>query len=198
VSAENRGRGGQGEDDEIESSGWAHAARPIVEELRQRATNSPSVELVELLQGAVGHVVKVIEHADDSDGAIGDLARELLELHATACDSGMADPVRLAGWMVRFWFVDQDLLEVDPVRYQHALGEIGLTAYRQTVAAREHEDTFAIQYACERLAVLDGDTDRIVALLGGDLTRPHQFAQVARRWPSSAATRTCSPGASVG
>ena len=91
----------------------------------------------------------------------------------------MADPVRPAGWMVRFWFVDQDLFEVDPVRYQHALGEIGLTAYRQTVAAREHEDTFALQYARERLAVLDGDTDRIVALLGGDLTRPHQFAQVA-------------------
>ena len=32
-----------------ESSGWAHAARPIVEELRRRATNSPSAELVELL-----------------------------------------------------------------------------------------------------------------------------------------------------
>ena len=162
-----------------ESSGWAHAARPIVEELRRRATNSPSAELVELLQRAIGHVVKVIEHADDSDGTIGDLARELLELHATACDGGVADPVRLAGWMVRFWFVDQDLFEVDPVRYRQALGEIGLTAYRQAVAAREHEDTFALQYVRERLAVLDGDTDRIVALLGGDLTRPHQFVQVA-------------------
>ena len=81
--------------------------------------------------------------------------------------------------MVRFWFVDQDLFEVDPVRYQNALGETGLTAYRQAVAAREHEDTFALQYVRERLAVLDGDTERIVALLGGDLTRPHQFVQVA-------------------
>ena len=93
--------------------------------------------------------------------------------------SGVADPVRLAAWMVRFWFVDQDLFEVDPVRYRHALGEMGLTAYRQAVAAREHEDTFALQYVRERLAVLDGDTERIVALLGGDLTRPHQFVQVA-------------------
>ena len=81
--------------------------------------------------------------------------------------------------MVRFWFLDQDLFEVDPVRYRQALGEIGLTAYRQAVAVREHEDTFALQYVRERLAVLDGDTDRIVGLLGGDLTRPHQFAQVA-------------------
>jgi hypothetical protein len=29
---------------------------------------------------------------------------------------GVADPVRLAAWMVRFWLVDQDLFEVDPVR----------------------------------------------------------------------------------
>ena len=162
-----------------ESSGWAHAARPIVEELRHRATGSPSPELVELLERAIGHVVKVMEHADDSDGTIGDLARELLELHATACDSGVADPVRLAGWMVRFWFVDQDLFEVDPVRYRNALGEGGVAAYRRAVAARAGEDTFAVGYARERLAVLDGDTERIVALLGGDLTRPHQFVQVA-------------------
>jgi uncharacterized Zn finger protein len=132
-----------------------------------------------LLERAIGHVVKVIERADDSDGTIGDLARELLDLHATACDSAVADPVRLARWMVRFWFVDQDLFEVDPVRYQTALGETGLAAYRQAVAAREHEDTFAVRYVRERLAVLDGDTERIVALLGGDLTRPHQFVQVA-------------------
>jgi len=87
--------------------------------------------------------VKVIEHADDSDGTIGDLARELLDIHATACDSGVADPVRLAAWMVRFWFVDQDLFEVDPLGYQYALGDEGLTAYRQAVAARGHEDTSA-------------------------------------------------------
>jgi hypothetical protein len=162
-----------------ESSGWAHAARPIAEELRERATTSPSAELVELIQRAIGHVVKVIERADDSDGTIGDLARELLDIHATACDGGVADPVRLAGWMVRFWFSDQDLFEVDPVRYQHALGETGLTAYRQAVAARGQDDTFAVQYVRERLAVLDGDSERIVALLGGDLSRPHQFVQVA-------------------
>ena len=57
-----------------------------------RATSSPSGELVELLQRAIGHVVKVIEHADDSDGTIGDLARELLELHATAW---------IAAWWIR-------------------------------------------------------------------------------------------------
>ena len=69
-------------------------------------------------------------HADDSDGLIGDLARDLLALHARACDAGVADPVELAAWMVRFGFDDQDFFEVDPVRYANALGEDGLAAYR--------------------------------------------------------------------
>ena len=63
-----------------------------------------------------------IQHADDSAGLIGDLARELLALHARACDSGVADPVKPAAWMIRFRFDDQDFFEVDPVRYASALG----------------------------------------------------------------------------
>src|SRR3954468_2408416 len=113
-----------------ESAGWARAAQPIVAELENAVEAAPSRELVELLQRAVGHVVKVITHADDSDGLIGDLARDLLELHARACDAGVADPVDLAAWMVRFGFDDQDFFEVDPVRYASALGQTGLPAYR--------------------------------------------------------------------
>jgi len=89
---------------------------------------------VELLQRAVAHVVKVIQHADDSDGLIGDLARDLLAMHARACDAGVADPIKLAQWMVTFRFADQDFFEADPVRYASALGEGGLAAYRQAVA----------------------------------------------------------------
>jgi hypothetical protein len=162
-----------------ESGAWAGAARPIVAELGNAVDASPSRALVELLQRAIGHVVKVILHADDSDGLIGDLARELLALHARACDAGVADPVDLAAWMVRFRFDDQDFFEVDPVRYASALGEEGLAAYRDAVTARRDGDSFAVRYAHERLAILDGDADALVKLLGGDLTRPHQFIRVA-------------------
>lgn len=120
--------------------------------------------------------MRVIEHADDSDGTIGDLVRELLVLHATACDAGVGDPAKLAAWMIRFRFADHDLFEVDPVRYATGLGERGLAAYREALEA-EHRESFAVRYARERLAVLDGDTDAIVELLGGDLSRPRQFVQ---------------------
>jgi hypothetical protein len=162
-----------------ESSEWARAARPVVEELRLVAASAPSRDLVVLVERAVGHVVKVIMHADDSIGTIGDLARELLEVHAQACDAGVADPVKLAAWMVRFSCEDQDFFEVDPVRYASALGEPGLVAYRRAIEEREDgERVFAVRWARERLAVLDGDGEAIVALLGGDLSAPHQFIQV--------------------
>ena len=162
-----------------ESAGWARAAQPIVVELDKAVAASPSRELVELLQRAVGHVVKVIMHADDSDGMIGDLARELLALHARACDAGVADPVELAAWMVRFGFDDQDFFEVDPVRYASALDDAGLAAYRDAVGARRDGGSFAVRYARERLAILDRDIDAIERLLGGDLTAPYQFIRVA-------------------
>jgi hypothetical protein len=162
-----------------ESAGWAQAARPIVAELEKAVDESPSLALVELLQRAVGHVVKVIMHADDSDGLIGDLARELLALHARACDAGVADPVELAAWMVCFGFDEQDFFEVDPVRYASALGEAGLAAYRDAVDARRAGDSFAVRHARERLAILDRDVDALVRLLGGDLTTPYQYIRVA-------------------
>ena len=46
-------------------------------------------------------------------GAIATLSA----LHARACDAGVADPLKLARWLVKFRFADQDFFEVDPVRY---------------------------------------------------------------------------------
>jgi hypothetical protein len=119
-----------------ESAGWAMQARPILEEIREVVRSAPSAELVALVERAISHVVKTILKADDSDGPIGDLARDLLDLHAQACDTGVADPLKLARWMVRFRFDDQDFFEADPVRYAKALGEVGLAAYRREVKQR--------------------------------------------------------------
>ncbi len=164
-----------------ESRSWATEAAPVIGAIRDALAASPSAELLGLIERAVGHVVKVILHADDSDGMIGDLARELLDLHAQACDAGVADPVKLARWMIRFCFDDQDFFEVDPVRHAGALGEMGLAAYRRDVRQRREagDDSFAAQYATERLAVLDGDVDAIVVLFGGGLSRPYDFIRVA-------------------
>lgn len=162
-----------------ESVEWARAARPVVTELSAMAANAPSRELVELLERGISQAAKVIEtRADDSSGLIGDLARDLLDLHATACKTHVADPIKLARWMMRFGFAEQDFFELDPVRYRSALGHEGLAEYRRLLDEQADQDGFAVRYARERLAVLDGDSDAIVTLLGGDLSAPHQFIKV--------------------
>ncbi|MGI8756599.1 MAG: DUF6880 family protein [Acidimicrobiales bacterium] len=179
------------------SSSWARDAAPVVDALADAVATEPSVELVVLLQRAAGHLVKVIMRADDSNGMIGDLARQVLDLHREACTACVAEPQALAKWMVRFAFEDQDFFEVDPVAYANALGENGLAVYRREVAKRSDPadvptemspglrhtygdfPSFAAKYATERLAVIDGDVDRLVELLGGDLSSPHQFVRVA-------------------
>jgi len=74
------------------SSAWALDAAPVVDALAEEVTTAPSAELVALLQRAVGHLVKVIRRADDSNGMIGDLCSQVLELHRQACAAGVADP----------------------------------------------------------------------------------------------------------
>jgi hypothetical protein len=179
------------------SSAWARDAAPVVDALADEVAAAPSAELVVLLQRAAGHLVKVIMRADDSDGTIGELCRDVLDLHRQACAAGVADPQKLAKWMVRFAFEDQDFFEADPVVYAGALGEKGLAVYRREVAKRSDPayapgdrsatlrdyyggfPSFAAKYAAERLAIIDRDIDRLVELLGGDLSSPHQFQRVA-------------------
>ena len=85
-----------------ESTGWARDADPIVAELARLVDSSPSADVVALIERAAENVVKVLLHADDSNGSMGDVARALLAVHANACDAGVADPVKLARWMRAF------------------------------------------------------------------------------------------------
>lgn len=179
------------------SSAWARDAAPVVDALAEEVAAAPSAELVVLLQRAAGHLVKVIMRADDSDGTIGELCRDVLDLHRRASAAGVADPQKLAKWIVKFAFEDQDFFEIDPVAYADALGDKGLAVYRREVAKRsdptdacgDRSETlrdlyggfpsFSAKYAAERLAIIDRDVDRLVDLLGGDLSSPHQFQRVA-------------------
>jgi uncharacterized Zn finger protein len=169
------------------SSRWAADAAPVVDALRQEGERQQSKELVALIERGIGHLVKVLLTADDSNGEIGSLARELLQVHAEVCDAGVADPAALAKWMVRFTFEDQDFFNVDPVRYRAALGDDGLATYRREVTKRadKADDAeparrpYAVDYATQRLAILDRDVDTLVALLGQDLSNAYQFERVA-------------------
>lgn len=183
-----------------ESVEWAHAARPVLTELEAVVRTTPSQELVELLERGISHVVKVIQtRADDSSGLVGDLARDLLDLHAKACDAGVADSVKLARWMIRFRCVEQDVFERDPVRYRSALGEGGLAEYRSLLAAQSDQRGFAARYPRESGSPSSTATARR-SLPCSAVTSPDRTISFRspKRWPSSAATRRLSLGPGAG
>ena len=164
-----------------EANDWALDAGAVVDEIEAEAALYPSRELLKLVELSVGRVVRVILRSDDSSGMMGDVARRLLTIHEQLSLAGVAEPKALARWMIKFGVDDQDFFTIDPVRYAPALGDKGMALYRKTVAERAAKGRvpFAVRHAVERLAVFDGDTEAIVALLGKDLTSPHQFTRVA-------------------
>lgn len=166
----------------LEANAWAAEASDVVDAMEAEAARTPSRELLKLIELSVGRVVKVIMRSDDSSGMMGDVARRLLAIHEQVSLAGVGDPKALARWMIRFGFDDQDFFSIDPVAYAPALDDKGLANYRKTVAERSTQErqSFAVSHAIERLAVLDGDVEAIIALLGQDLTSPHHYTSVAK------------------
>lgn len=86
-----------------ESSGWAADGRAVVEALAVEGAERPSRELVVLIERAVGHVVKVILHAEDSGGQIGSLATDLLLIRLRWRGGWCASRLRIrtSSWSIR-------------------------------------------------------------------------------------------------
>jgi len=164
-----------------EANEWALDAGVVVDAIEAESESNPSRELLKLIELSVGRVVRVILRSDDSSGMMGDVAQRLLVIHGQVSLAGVGEPKALARWMIKFGFDDQDFFTLDPVLYAPALGDKGLALYRNTVAERSAQARvpFAVSHAVERLAVLDGDIEAIVALLGEDLSSPHQYTRVA-------------------
>lgn len=165
---------------------YASEAEPLLRLLADRA-GRPSVELLEIVERAVALTVRTILRSDDSSGAQGDQIHRLLDLHAEVA-TGVAGALaakqrrRLAQWLHRFAFSDQqDFFEVDVDRYADALGDDGVAEYRRLIDASARtagEDDFSVRYARGRLAILDRDPERIVAVLGEGLGTQHLVLRV--------------------
>lgn len=150
---------------------YADDAWPVVQALANAADSAASTELVELVQRALSHVLKVLHRADD-DGLIGDVFDRLLDVHVRACRQAGPDQSRLAKWLIKATYDDDWFSPPDPVPYADALGEKGVALYRQAaereLSAVDGTDRYATglshgRYAVERLAVIDRDADAVVA-----------------------------------
>lgn len=130
---------------------------------------------------ALASAITVIARADDSGGIIGDACRRLLDLHPRVAAAANVPTAKLVDWMITFQFDGEvDYFELDPVAYAPALGDAGMTSYRQRLATIEaglgprpgeqerwssghSHDWFTLDWNAKRLAILDHDIEAIIA-----------------------------------
>jgi hypothetical protein len=76
--------------------GYVQAIEEMVDALDELLAEGRAREVVELTEYALTAVENSLEHIDDSDGQMGDLATRLQDLHLDACRQGAPDPMQLA------------------------------------------------------------------------------------------------------
>jgi tetratricopeptide (TPR) repeat protein len=161
-----------------------------VHELRAAAGNFGSAALIPTTEKAIAIVVKLLLHADDSNGEIQGVVGALLHLHAELCKATPPKPAVLAEWLIDFRFGGaQGFFEPDIAQYRDALGEPGLTVLSERLDALEAElppptDAYdskrrLIASYRQRVAVASGDPEKVIASFG-DLTRSYLLHDLAQ------------------
>lgn len=149
----------------------------VADELTDALTPGTAAELLPMLETGIRHMIRVVLRSDDSSGIQSDAAGRLIDLHARAAAWAAPDPLKLARWLVRTGFDEQDFWELDVVDYSAVLGERGLATYRKELDKRLEKDptSFMAKRGLQRLAILSRDVAEIVRLVGGDLAGPHAY-----------------------
>ncbi|MBV8182686.1 MAG: hypothetical protein JO045_28625 [Mycobacterium sp.] len=169
-----------------ESFGVAEAASQVLDELENHL-NTGSAEIVRpALLCALTLLRTIIEHADDSSGAIGGECERAADLYAQACRLGEPDPAELAGWLATFRATSPGWPTLLLADFVDAFDDHALAIYRAAVAdldrqnaGRDHWSRFEVDAMLLELADHDGDVDRAVELLN-DREHPQYGAIIAR------------------
>jgi uncharacterized Zn finger protein len=150
-------------------------------------------EVIGLCEYALECVEDAIGRVDDSDGYMGEIKEDLVELHHRACQVAQPDPEELAArlfdWAIHSeWETFLDGAD----RYADVLGGAGLLRYRslaqqvwdqvparQVSEQRFHSSSnFRITYIMETLAKVSGSVDELVAIKARDLTYAYHYVQI--------------------
>jgi len=163
-----------------EAVDYAQNVGLLLDRLNAAATDRPA-ELRPVLERLLTHIVNALAQADDWTGAIADVLRRALALHAAACRAAPPRPERLARWLARFNLDPRNRFTASVTDYAVALGERGLASYRREVIHRweTEPDQAAVRRARDDLARFDRDAAALVKLRGKELSTVSQFHAVA-------------------
>jgi uncharacterized Zn finger protein len=171
---------------------YATNVTTAIRALEELLDSGQASEVISLCEYALECVEDAIGRVDDSDGAMGEIKEELVELHHRACLVAPPDPEELAerlfDWGIHSeWEIFLDGAE----QYADVLGEAGLARYRSLaeqvwalVPVRQDSDTdrsmsrFLITYIMEALAKISGSVDEEVAVRARDLSYAYHYVQI--------------------
>jgi uncharacterized Zn finger protein len=139
------------------------------------------------LERAVTRLRKVVEHADDSSGTLGDACQRAADLHAQSCRDGSPDPVKLARWLAKFRIDTPGWPDMPLAAYVDAFDERGLDVYRAAVAKQSAQvigdrwERFEIDRMILELLDHNDDVDGAIALLSAGEEQHTHFGAIVSR-----------------
>ncbi|MEH0422769.1 SWIM zinc finger family protein [Streptomyces sp. B21-083] len=171
---------------------YADQAGQAVSAIRALTGSGRPADAITLAREAMRLLTEAVESVDDSDGGLGQVGADLAEVHLDACRTARPDPEELARWLVGHVLGDfDDLTGVDPLDYEDALGERGMTLLRRLAAEawRGKRTGWAEKHLMERLAKAGGDVDAVIAVHAADLAENgHTHLVIARELDTAGRT----------
>jgi hypothetical protein len=124
-----------------------------------------AAQAIELARDAIEWLRQCFGTVDDSDGDVGNAGFELLHVHLLACRAAPPDPVELAGYLCELCLTDDWGLVPALTSYARLLGDTGMSALREGVAAayEASPDDFGTRNLMESLIEAEGDVDALIA-----------------------------------
>jgi uncharacterized Zn finger protein len=140
-------------------------------------------DAIDLARDALDWVREAYGSADDSSGAIGTTAHELLAVHLRACRAAAPDPVDLGEYLADLIIADNHGFAPDLRDYTDLLGDEGTAAIRESVTAvyQATPEQWNVRNLMESLLKAEGDIDALVAFYSAHLDdRGQQHLTIAR------------------
>ncbi len=165
----------------------------VIQALEGLLGDGQAAEVIGLCEYALECVEDALGRVDDSDGQMGEIRDQLVEIHHAACLTARPDPGELAERLFEWGIHSEWEIFLDGVeRYTDVLGDVGLARYRALaervwaqVPARDGNEgsdrwgsSFRITYIMEALARTTGSVDDRVAIKARDLTHAYAYFQI--------------------
>ncbi len=176
-----------------ETSSYADGILTVFHSIQDLLDNHPDA-VIELCESAIILLETALNSVDDSNGEVGSILEDFLDLHHQACDRAHPDPIRLAEQLFQSEMGSEFGSFSNAVEtYADILGEQGLAHYHKQAESMWQEfptltskDSYKwnykrqkLQRILETLANRRGDLEAVIEIKRRDLSNARTYLEIA-------------------